>query len=349
MITGVTVSENRVVISDKGSAASEILTGQLKLNQTVDAKVLAAFEGKNITLLINGKTLTARTALPFSAGDEISLKVVQDKDSLVLKLIAPLQEMNSSRISSLVSLLSGQMPFKGIEKLSLPASLKTALMEFSLQSYKPDHNLVPKFLDAGGLLLEKKMAQVLKDLPHDFFKQDFKGMLLRQIGLAGAGGEKQGGIMSDFIQTIENFQLLNHQSADSGKTIFPFPVFSNGTFSFGQLLIDTGQADDDGKASKTSDRMTYVSFLLDMSRLGPLRADFSVYGKTMAGIFKLSSQEVCEYMEGLMPELKARLSKSGYQLLQVSCQVAADQEVHPSSLVESVLKRQDARVLNIVV
>ena len=66
-----------------------------------------------------------------------------------------------------------------------------------------------------------------------------------------------------------------------------------------------------------------------MTALGPLRADFSILEKTVAGRFLLENQDTCDYLEDLIPELRDRLSNIGYKTGKINCQVAEVDQNRP--------------------
>jgi len=353
LITGIHISSSEVIIKNEEKGKTGPLLSAKK-DQIIDAKVLKVMSQGKIQLLVQGQNLVAKTSLLLTEGELLTLKVVQEKGALVLKLEGPLKPVTAQQLSSLVSLFAQKDRYLDLTKIDI-AQFKKLIDSIALKSGKPDHGFLPKLLEKGGFLWETKVADLLlgkslqtmeKD-PGIMIKQDLKGTAMNLLNLSEvqSGGNLK--TVFDFTETIEKFQILNHQNSESGRYLLPFPVFADESFSFGQLLIDKG--DKQEKGGKKQQKVVNISLLLNMTKLGPLRADFSIFKKAISGIFKLSDQKASDYLRALIPELKKRLEKLEYKVQQISCKVAQKDEVDQASLVESLFKKNDDQVLNIVV
>ena len=352
MITGVQISSSEVVISRGGGKKGRPLT--FSKDQTVRATVAQQISPGKIKLLVNGKIVTAKTAMQLVPGEEILLKVVREKDATVLKLVGPAQKITARQVSLLISFFSKGQALADLDKAGLKP-VHDMLSQTALKSGQADDDWLPRLIEKGGMSLEKKMAALvstakssdqIKTALDGFLQQDLKAGLLKSLA-AGPDGAGAGKAVSSLAETLEQFQVLNQHQAGSGRLLLPFPIFSDTGFRFGQLLIQQ-----DGKSKEdpaASDRMVKVSFLLDMTRLGALRADFSILRQEIAGRFLLSDEDTCQYLKALIPELKSQLAGREYQVRNIDCSVAATEEVQPSSLIEALVKEGDDRVLNIVV
>ncbi len=116
---------------------------------------------------------------------------------------------------------------------------------------------------------------------------------------------------------------------------------------FGQLFIDTGGKNRNEENS--ADKLLRISFLLDMSLLGPLRADFSILKKGIFGRFLLNDEETCQYIRSMIPELKERLNKIDYKVYEIDCCTGDKAGIQPDDFIETLLKSESDRVLNIVI
>ncbi len=354
MISGIHISTSEMIIQ-KGDAKKN-LSNFIK-GQTLLAKVINWSPEGKAQLFINGKTITAKTPMMLKPGQEIELKVIQEKDSVILKLVGPTQKITTSQISSLVSFFSKNGSIPDITG-SRMENVKTILHDIALKSGKADKDFLPKLIEKSGMMWEKKVAVgVQTDKPPAVIKagldqlltQDVKANILRETMAPGQGpiGSDGGKASAIFLETLESFQLLNQNTSESGRFLLPFPVFSENTFQFGQLLIDTGGKSK--KGGKDSDKVVRISFLLNMTKLGPLRADFSVLKKSITGRFLLQDEDTCKYVNSKLPELKQKLSGMDYQIHQMECSVARNEEILESSLIETLLKKGDDQVLNIIV
>lgn len=350
MIKGIHISSSEMIIQkDDGKKNLPKFTK----NQIINVKVLQLLPPGKAQLLINNKKVVAKTGLLLKPGEEVQLKVLQEKDAVVLKLISPVQKMTTQQISSLVKFFSKNESPDIIES-KIPG-VKELLHDMALKSDKADEAFLPKLIEKSGMAWENKLARVLtgntssSDIKAflDILQQDMKGSILKELLNADPGKFEALKMAASFSETIENFQLLNHQSSDSGRFLLPFPIFSDQAFSFGQLLINTG--DKSGKKDRDADRLVQISFLLDMSRLGPLRADFSILKKKISGKFLLNDDKTCEYVKSMIPELLTRLSNIEYQVHKIDCYTAKKEEIQQSSFIETLLQARNDSVLNIVV
>ncbi|MGD9823531.1 flagellar hook-length control protein FliK [Desulfobacter sp.] len=250
--------------------------------------------------------------------------------------------------------------FQGLSALSQTREpiLNAILMGLSLKSDVRDDQFLPQIIENMGLSFEKKLAAGLenasdkKAVTH-VIKQ-LAGQDLKAASLSLSSAESDPGKASVFkhiADALNNFAQLNVKSGDSGQNqdgtrfLLPFPVWRENGFDFGQLMVDMGKA---GTAN-TEKKMLSISFLLNMTALGPLRADFSILDKTIAGRFLLENQATCDYLTPKISNLRQRLSRIGYQAGNIDCQVARPEQIAPASLMLSMKASDNMQGLNIVV
>jgi hypothetical protein len=231
-------------------------------------------------------------------------------------------------------------------------------MGLSLKSDVRNDQFLPQIIKNMGLSFEKKLAAGFEDGPDKktvahVIKQ-LAGQDLKAAALSLAGMENDPGkatVLKHISDALDNFAQLNVKSGDGGQTqdgarfLLPFPVWREDGFDFGQLMVDTGKT---GTAN-TGKKMLSISFLLNMTALGPLRADFSILDKTIAGRFLLENQATCDYLTPKISELRQRLSGIGYQAGNIDCRVARPEQIAPTSLMHAMKAPDDMQGLNIVV
>lgn len=249
--------------------------------------------------------------------------------------------------------------FQGLSALSQTREpiLHDILMGLSLKSDVRNDQFFPQIINNMGLSFEKKLADGLKDTPDKktvahLIKQ-LAGQDLKAASLSLAGMETDPGkasVLKDISNALDNFAQLNVKSADSGQSqdgarfLLPFPVWREDGFDFGQLMVDTGKT-----GTANAKKMLSISFLLNMTALGPLRADFSILDKTIAGRFLLEEQATCDYLAPKISDLRQRLSGIGYQAGNIDCQVARPEQIAPTSLILSMKEPEDMQGLNIII
>ena len=353
MISGIHASSSEVVIQ-RGEGRKNTIPSFVK-DQVVQAKVLDILPSGSARLLINNRTVTAKTSMLLKPGEEIQLKVLEEKEAVLLKLIGPVQKMTPSQISSLTRLFPGNESITDATHINIPR-VKDLLLDLALKSGKADKAFLPKLIEKSGMTWENKAAklmqgqQPLPDLKQSLavlLNQDVKALIQKELLMAGPDHPESLNTAASFSETLENFQLLNQHSSESGRFLLPFPVFSENAFRFGQLLIDTG-----GKninEERSADKLIHISFLLDMSFLGPLRADFSILKKEISGRFLLTDEETCQYVGSMIPELKERLERVDYKVHEIDCVTGDKIRIQPTDFIETILKAGADRVLNIVI
>ncbi len=354
MITGIHISSSELVIN-KEDGLKNILPKFIK-DQIISAKVLKTLPQSRAVLLVNGQKLIAKTGMMLNPGEDIQLRVLKEKDAVILKLIAPAQKITTKQISSLISFFSKNTSLPDITKSGI-TNVKNLLYDIALKSDKSDESFLPKLIEKSGILWEQKVARVLigndslKDIKASIdvlLKQDIKGSILKELSFDNAREFKDFKMADSFLKAMENFQLLNHHSSQSGRFILPFPIFCESAFSFGQLLIDIG---DKGKPDNKDpdNKLINISFMLSMTNLGLLRADFSILKKEITGRFLLEDDSICKYIKSKIHKLKERLANIDYQVHQIECRTNKKEEIEQACFIKSLVQEEDDRVLNIVI
>jgi hypothetical protein len=254
--------------------------------------------------------------------------------------------------------------FQGLNALSQTREplLNDILMGLSLKSDVRDDQFLPQIIKNMGLSFEKKLAAGLEDASGQKLDKKTIAHIIKQLAgqdlkaaaLSLAGMESdpsKTSVLKHISDALDNFAQLNVKSGDSGQSqdgarfLLPFPVWREDGFDFGQLMVDTGNT---GTANREK-KMLSISFLLNMTALGPLRADFSILDKTIVGRFLLENQATCDYLTPKISDLRQRLSGIGYQAGNIDCRVARPEQIAPASLMLSMKAPNEMQGLNIVV
>ena len=240
--------------------------------------------------------------------------------------------------------------------------LRHVLEGLALKSGKRDEPFLTRLLSNGGMMLEKKVASILvagdggkpEAAMQKLAGEDLKAALLRIISREAHADSLSGGKSSSAslaraaVSSLEHFQSLNSQPLESQRFILPFPVMADDQFNFGQLFLDTGKKES-GKDRDSENRVIRLAFLLDMTSLGGLRADFSILQKSVTGRFLLQDEATCDYFKSLMPFLGQRLSSVGFQMGRVDCAVAEPRQLSPGALIEAMTAQKEVRGLDLVI
>ena len=176
---------------------SDSLLWRLKKGQIIEARVDQVVSERHARLIIQGKSVSARTHLPLQPGQKIRLRVtlagaqpefqiVETKEgewfkfpphvlkmmgksgpySILSRLLKTLSDSNPAKIDA-----SGAEAFKGLEHL---------LKSMKNPSGHPDRNTVKSFISKSGLTWENKLLSMLlseKSLPKEVVQRLIAGDL----------------------------------------------------------------------------------------------------------------------------------------------------------------------------
>ena len=358
MIFSVQVSSPEITLQKRDGKALN-LSG-VKTGQLLRAKVLDLLpQGGGARLMISGRTIVAKTDLPVTPGMDLFLEVSGTRDALTLKPVVPPQTAPPSQpaggkmtsLAGLLSRITAQLP--DLETIRHP-SVAQVLHSLALKSGKRDDMFLPRLLENLGLTFEKKIGYLAsgasgkapdKSALALLAKQDLKAAVLQLLAADPDPSEAKS--LKGGASALESLQQLNSQTGESSRFLLPFPVFAGEGFKFGHLLVNTGK--DAKKEASNERRVIQVAFLMNMSALGSIRADFSILDKEITGAFMLEDQGTCDYMAALIPELKARLLDVEYTVGNIQCRVAPKRELMPDAIVRSVLAPARSNGLDLVV
>ncbi|MEA1967413.1 MAG: hypothetical protein U9N77_04255 [Thermodesulfobacteriota bacterium] len=344
-----------------------------------DTSVLLT-QGEDIKLKVSGqgnlkilKLTSPLTKLPLSLSSLLGSLSKQTSFSPLTQLFSPLTQLvdkmqaltNSQRPQTLFTgtadgdiARNGKMSARGDLKSGDILHIKDILHSMALKSGSTDKGFLPQLLDRSGLLQEKKLSALLHKesfLPgkaqlEKFTDYDLKAYVSKLISLSQSKEMDTVQPLKDFVENIEKFQVLNNLSSDSNRYLIPFPIFADNSFSFGQILFDLGEKEK-GNETKTN-RLIKLSFLLNMTNIGALRMDCSVFNKDISGVIQVSTEEISLFVKTMLPELEKRLQNQGFNLVNMDCDVISHDDLSETVLFDAVLRdhgKNTEQVVSIVV
>lgn len=330
-------------------------------NEIVEGKVLKSFSSKNVMLLIKGQRIMAKTYMPLKEGSVISLKVEEVHPNPVLKLLGTINEnietVNTSIILTGLKRNIWKTVIENIDHYILPDNDKKQLIELvddiSKKLFlKPNPDLLRDLFDKSGIGWEAKLKNIItsktyysKENISELIKGDLKGLGSKMLSLI----EGQNDLLDSFVSTIKNVQLLNHLGLEQGKKIFiPIPIqFPDSLFAMGQLLIHLNINKEKNNGKEKEKDFFKISFLLDMSKLGPLRADLVVRKKQINGRFLVGEDEAKNIIEKQLPFLIKALETKGFIIPNFECHVKKPVEIQDSLIKEII--HEDNHNINFIV
>jgi len=322
----------------------------LSKNEIVEGRVLKILSSEKALLAIKGRQVVAQSSIPFTEESVLALRVEQAGLLPILKLVGVrvthTDAVNSALIVSAVkenlwkSVLEA-IPTYGLSKESV-SRLKELIDTLSFRLFSESTpELLSRLIDKSGIIWEAKLKRALADQRigtrqlNELIHDDLKGLTSRLLAEKG----EEAVYLKRLVTTLENLQILNHLGLNQDRKIFlPVPMqFPGGMFTAGQLLIQLpyeGQHEtEDRKAYKDASRIT---FLLELSILGPLRADLTIHDRNIEGRFLLTNEEAKSRVEEALYLLIDRLVESGFSVTFLECHVK-EPEIVTESLIREII------------
>ena len=333
-------------------------TPLLKLfkNEVVEGTVLKSSSSGKALLLIKGRRVMARTYVPLREGRVLSLKVEEVSPIPTLKPLGiKFTDSGAINISIILSAIKENLWKSIFENINNYGPSKEALSLFrELMTYvslrlflKSTPELLRELIDKSGLGWEAKLRKVLlnKTIGGDNLNKLIEGDLKGQVSRLLALKQEKGGLLKRFVSTIKNIQLLNKFGLEHDRKIFlPIPIqFPDGSFTVGQLLIHLPEEKDKYRKQKGDRNFFRITFLLDLSNLGPLRADLTIKGKEIGGEFLLTSKEAKLVIEKSIPIFISRMKERGFSIHHIECHLK-DPEIVKESLIKEIIQEEDSTI-----
>ena len=325
----------------------------LSENEIVKGKVLKSISLKNVMLLIKGQRVMAKTHMPLREGSVISLKVEEVHPNPVLKLLGTIngniEKINTSIILTGLKKNIWKTIIDNIDHYILPDNDKIMFKELvddiSKKLFlKPNPDLLRELFDKSGIGWEAKLRNIItskayysKASINELITGDLKGLGSKMLSLI----EGKSDIFEKFVSTIKNVQLLNQLGLEQERKIFiPIPLqFPDNLFTMGQLLIHLKDKEKDNGKEKVKNFFK-ISFLLEMSNLGPLRADLVVRKKQINGRFLIVEEKAKIIIEKQLPTLIKTLEKKGFNIPNFECHVKKPAEIK-DSLIKEIINEEN--------
>jgi len=323
-------------------------------NEVVEGNVLQSFSSGNVLLLIKGRRVMAKTYVPLREGKILSLKVEETVPIPTLKLLGvKFTGSDAINISIILSAIKENLWRSTFENIHHYGLSKEALSPFrELIHYlsmglflKSTPELLWELIDKSGLNWEAKLRKVLLEKKiggaitlDKLIQRDLKGLTSRFLALKEEGG----GFLKKFVSVIKNIQLLNQLGLEQDRKIFlPIPMqFPDGLFTLGQLLIHLPQKEKDSDTRKRIDKNLFrITFLLELSNLGPLRTDLTVHGKEIKGRFLITKEEGILLIKNNIPFLINKLKDNGFTVCSIECHLK-DPEIVKQSLIREIIQEE---------
>ena len=343
-------------------------------DEVVQGRVIRLIPPNHALLLFGEEQVTARTSVPLREGRIAFFKVEQVSPQCVLRLVQP----RISDLDGVDGLLTRnalcESPYKGLIKILAPfmRSVKGSAVSkvpdmlvrwwglLSRISFPSEHGVhygqfLKSFIDGSGMTWEHKLRTFLlsefqsANNLNDLIGHDLKGLALKSLADGAANKFVSAEAISRFVDSLEQLQLLNVSRLEGQRQLFfTIPLQFQDQFGFGELLIRLPQKGEDQEADREGDKVLRVSLLLQMSCLGPVRADVSVFQKAIRVGFLVCEEEIQSLFNNYAGLLKHQLERHGFHLKEVTCRLQEANVLTQTSLVEDLLDSEEHQI-NLIV
>ena len=322
----------------------------LSKNEIVEGRVLKVLSSEKALLAIKGRQVVAQSSIPFNEGSVLALRVEQTGLLPILKLVGvrvtDTDAVNTALIVSAVKQNLWQSILEDIHTYGLSRESVSRFKElidtlsFRLFS-KSTPELLNRLIDKSGIMWEAKVRKALTDQSistrhlNELMSGDLKGLA---SGLLAEKGDEAISLKR-LVSTLENLQILNHIGLNHGRKIFlPIPMqFPGGLFTAGQLLMQLPyERQHEKENNKVGKDVSRITFLLELSILGPLRADLTIHDRSIEGRFLLTNEEAKSRVEGAIHFLIDRLVESGFSVRFLEC-CLKEPEIVTESLIREII------------
>jgi hypothetical protein len=296
---------------------------KLQVGETVQAKVIRTLPANRVSLEIAGERLWARSYIPLKAGGSLPLRVAKTWPILVLKPVepeAPAVRPNAGRILAELTAnywpkIVGHIADSGLSPKE-QALLRNQLQELTLQiNGPPTPEMIRKSIQGSGIFWEAKLRRMLRSVSggqsglEKLIASDLKGLLSK---LAAREGVKNNDLR-EMLLGVKDIQLLNQVEVDqSGRLFLPLLLqFGVENPILAQLLLHMPVNREGGSGEKETGDVFGVTFWLELSRLGPLRADVHLRNGAAHTSLAVTTEEIKAVIDGNIHLLLERLEERG--------------------------------------
>jgi hypothetical protein len=355
-----------IELDNLSSLNVSIITGKQKYsgetpgfveNEIIKGKVLKVLDSETAILLINGRKYTADTRIPLKAGDLLEMKV---KELSPVPVLRPMGIRHAGPVAANVSVILSALKenlWKSVfEKINAGGGSITGKALWDqiikdlpgklLSDGRPES--LCKMIENSGIFWEAKLKNVTgqKSIDSDQIRQlidsDLKGLLSRLI--SETNGEEPDSLQ--LLAAMKNMQILDRLGSEQDRKIFlPLPVIlPDGHFVIIQLLFQFPPKDKDVHENSAGDKHPLnISVLLELSKLGPIRADFTIKGKRVEGVFKIAVRETLKLVETGIPAFVKTLEDKGLKIHHIGC-ILKKPEIVAQPLLLEIIQTADNNI-----
>lgn len=320
-----------------------VTAGQLRWSagELLEALVLNQHGGGKVTLQVKNTSIAAETLVALNAGEKLTVRVEQTSPQVVLRILGGTEMQKITELLGQLRSNPGALAdlFSGAKNILNPALIEAhagpAAAKSALSLVKTiDAAVFSKATAGNPLFLKDMMAWIGLPLERNLLKgqeksdrrETVKELLLKLAGeIRDAGAAEQLKEPLAFLErgtkAIEGQQIaaVLGQELDSSLVLQAACQFPTG-IRMQDIFIDQEKDGPDGR------QRLHCVLLLSMDALGEVIADASAYGSRLDCVLYCETPEAIDFLNCILPELRARLDASGYAESFVRCTLQRDMQ-----------------------
>jgi len=235
----------------------------------------------------------------------------------------------------LFTLFGASLPQGAAAATHLKEKLQRFVSQMAVKPGKSGADDLRRMVRQSGLMHEHNLMQ-----GDQSGEEDLKGLSMK-LAQAVEKEEPLAKAVKALIDGIEKLQVVNRATGEvSGRFLLPLPIVMDGILSFGQLLIDRGE--DGISGAEGREKVTRVSMHVNLTRLGELRADFSLFKGAVRGTFSVTTPEAEALLSHDLASLSRNLSEKGFSVRRMDVQRVDRAVMAGTSLVDDLVAGMDS-------
>lgn len=341
--------------------------------------VIRSIGDRSFLIRLGGLDLIGFSSQALKPGESITLRVdqlrpefsvtlfrdnvgIDEKSASLLRLLLPAKQDVGGLLQRLISLFQN-LP-EGQLSRQTEQALKAVLENMALRIFeKANPDSIRTFLQNSGIFYESALARILlegggsRELKR-LLRSDVKSQLIQlQADLESEilRAESQGKAVPEgvkllakeiqgMLQNIELNQLLNSLSKKDGGTLFfQIPFFEGDELRSVRIYLKEERAGK-GKSKDSKSKTFSVTLMVELSSLGPVRADLKLSDKKVSGIVSFRSHEVQRLADSELSFLTSPLEALGYE---VELATAKKEKDFLTEHLEEIQPEKDRKIINV--
>jgi Flagellar hook-length control protein FliK len=328
----------------------------IDIGETLSATILEKISANNYLLALKNIQIPATSAIPFSAGEKIIVKVSSLQPQMVLNIVDGKVQAGDDKVNeillqwrsnpeSLLQVIGKVAQFTQlVQEGSMPSMISPAEIDkliklfdsiiFSSQT-KDNSLFLKEFVAKTGLLLESTLRQIVTEAGKGFIDKPIEDNLktlllklsssiqevLKDISKLDSSVTSKlinlASFSNEALQSIEEKQILNTVFQKSDNgLVLQVPIALGEGFRMADIFIRPENKKREGKEKFSS---SSVVVFLDMDFLGKLAINASIREGNFSCMIKCEDEDVKTLINNDLDKLKNALLAIGYRVDYIDC------------------------------